>query len=92
MPSVEACARWAAPNASLTYRSARLGQRRGELGIVRLLGRMEAQVLEQQHVAAAQLVDGHLHPRPERVARHPHRPPEQLGSAAPPPGAGAARR
>ena len=53
------------------------GQRRGEFGVVGLLGRVEAQVFEQQQVARAQLVDGHLHPRSERVAGHAHGPAEQ---------------
>ena len=53
-------------------------QRLRERRVVGLLGGVEAQVLEHQQVAGAQLVDGHLDARAERVAGHPHRPAEEL--------------
>ena len=58
-----------------------VGQRLGESRVVRLLLRVEAQVLEEQQVPGAQLVDRHLHARPERVTGHPHRAPQQGGEA-----------
>ena len=54
------------------------GERLGELGIVGLLPGVEAQVLEEQQVARAQLVDGVLDARAERVAGHPHRAAKEL--------------
>jgi hypothetical protein len=63
IPSVDACARCAAPKASLTYTSAKPGERLRELGIVRLLRPVEAEVLEEEQVARPQLVDCHLHAR-----------------------------
>jgi hypothetical protein len=58
-----------------------VGQRGGELRIVRLLLGVEAEVLEHQQVARTQLLDGHLDSGSERVAGHPHRAAEELAEA-----------
>ena len=50
-PAVEACARWAAPNASLTYRSPSEASCLRERRVVLLFLGVEADVLQQQHVA-----------------------------------------
>ena len=69
-----------------------VGQRLGEAGLVRLLLAVEAQVLQQQHVAGPQLVDRGDHAGAERVAGHPHGAAEQLARADRRPASGAARR
>ena len=48
-PSVLACARWAAPKASLTYTSASSASARASSGSLLRLARLEAHVLEHQH-------------------------------------------
>ena len=45
-------------------------ERRGEGRVVRLLLGVEAEVLEQQHLARSQALDRVLGPDPERVAGH----------------------
>ena len=50
-PTIDACARCAAPNASFDVDVAELGEVRRERGIVRLLARIEAQVLDQHDLA-----------------------------------------
>ena len=62
-PLGRACARWAAPKASLTYRSARPASAAAKSGIVRLLRGMEANVLEQDDVAGRSLSTADLHAR-----------------------------
>jgi len=49
-----------------------VGQRLGEAGVVPLLLRVEAQVLEQEQVAGTQLADRDLDPRAKGVTGHPH--------------------
>ena len=56
-----------------------LRERGRELRVVGRLARVEAQVLEQQHVAVAQLADGLLGDRPDAVGRPHHGPAEQDG-------------
>ena len=56
-----------------------LRERGRELRVVGRLARVEAQVLEQQHVAVAQLADGLLGDRPDAVGRPRHGPAEQVG-------------
>ena len=60
MPSVLACARCAAPNASFTYSVRQLGQRARQRWIVGRLARLEAHVLQHQHVALLQLLGERL--------------------------------
>ena len=65
-----ACLRCTTPKPSLTYRSARAASRAAEgrpLGVVLAgLGGLEAQVLQQRHVAVAQRGDGRLRRRARR--------------------------
>ena len=62
------------------------GERRGEGRVVLLLLGVEAEVLEQQHLARPQPLDGVLGADAERVAGDRDVPPEQLRSAAAPTG------
>ena len=56
-------------------------ERRGEGRVVRLLLGVEAQVLEQQHLARPEALDRVLRPDPERVAGDRHVAPQELGQA-----------
>ena len=53
-------------------------QRLGELGIVGLLLAVKAQILEQDQLTGAQLADGVVHARTERIAGHADRASKQL--------------
>jgi len=55
-----------------------VGQRLRELRIVCLLLRVEAEVLQQEHVPRPELVDRGHHARAQCVTGHPHRTAEQL--------------
>ena len=58
------------------------GERLGELRVVLLLLGVEAEVLEQDHLAGLEPRDGVLGADAERVAGHGHGPAEQLPTAA----------
>jgi len=55
-----------------------VSQRLGELGIVRFLVPVEAEVLEQDQLAGTELADRVVHAGTERVAGHAHRASQQL--------------
>ena len=62
------------------------GERLGELRVVLLLLRVEAEVLEEQHLAVAEAPDGVLRPGAEGVARDRARSCPAAGRGARPPG------
>ena len=64
-PSVEACARWAVPKASLTKTSPSLASSAGEVRVVGFLFGVKAHVLEQHHVTRAK----RARPRPAPAGR-----------------------
>ena len=59
------------------------GERGRELGVVLLLGRVEAQVLEEQQLARPEPVDRVFRADPEGIPGDRHVPAEQLGQALP---------
>ena len=58
-------------------------ERGGELRVVGLLLRVEAEVLEQQHLAGPEPLEGVLGAEPQRVAGHRHVAPQQLRQPLP---------
>ena len=78
MPSVEACARCAVPNASLTYTSPREASLLANVGIVLLLLRVEAHVLQEHHVARLHGLHHGLRLGPDAVRREGHLAAQQL--------------
>ncbi len=65
-PSVVACARCAAPNASFTYRSAEPRKRVGQSRVVLRLARLEPAVLENKHLACGEVCAPAARPRGRR--------------------------